>query len=172
VAVLLVRFAPLGPPNDSYYGTAAQIIPILLVALAIEGRSGRFWSAPGVRLYGGLLLGTLAVGELSALLGATGVFTHDIYDAAGDVIGESDGPTLVLLMVTTAGLVGGFVGVLVVALVDPLWLRPREIGPDGTTESGDLPSETEHMRGPLARRLLVAAFLVGIAVRVGARRSR
>jgi hypothetical protein len=175
-AVFVVRFAPFGPPNDDYYGIAAQIIPVLLVALAIEGRSGSFWAARGARLYAAVLLLFLVIGELSALLAATGTLTHTLYDAQGNAVGESEGPVLLLITLTTAGLVGGFVGVLLVALVDPAWLgsddvvvsEDRAVVPIQVAQVvGERSEESQTLRPSAA--WLVAGMILG-AVLFGARR--
>jgi len=90
-------------PDQDYYGTAAQIIPVLIIAFAVElGREPRLNTSTLVTVQ---LFVFLLGGELAALLGASGALGHHANDllAAG----------------TSAALAGGFVAVALIALLGP-----------------------------------------------------
>jgi hypothetical protein len=120
-------------PVQSFYGTAAQIIPILIVAFALENRAVAFLSDPRARIYRAQLFLFLAAGELFALLGASGALRGDISAASRDfAVGEvaaSIPLSNVIAAGTAAGLVGGFTMIAVLALGGPGWIlvsRPKK----------------------------------------------
>ena len=114
VAVVLLPWGSFPTPN--FYSSAAQTIPVLLVALAVESSARELWEAvaPWIRVY---TFVALAVGELAAIVGASGV----IASAPGDAdhpeiyVGPGAAGTNVLLACTAAGLVAGFLSVMYLA---------------------------------------------------------
>jgi hypothetical protein len=109
-AVVLARIEYGTLPESSFYEMAAQVIPILIVALAVENRAHAFWGRIS-NVYNVQVVVFLAVGELSAIVAASGVI------AEGDaLVGPTVGISQAMLGATVAGLVAGFVSVLVLAL--------------------------------------------------------
>jgi len=113
-------------PAQSFYGTAAQIIPILIVAFAVERRASALYSDRRTKVYRTLLFAFLCVGELCALLGASGAIRGDIsagsWEFKTGLVAETEFLSNVIAGGTAAGLVGGFVMTAVVALGGPGWL--------------------------------------------------
>jgi hypothetical protein len=141
VAVVVVAILP-GPtlPEQAFYGVAAQIFPVLLVALVVEARMDDFWRERP-RSVRWPLFATLGLGELFALVAASGTLaaTPAMYDKWagrnflwGTLFGRADvdrvrkagvfvawNPQWSLVVATVVGiaLVWGFLGVLAVATV-------------------------------------------------------
>jgi hypothetical protein len=113
-------------PVPSFYTTSAQIIPILVVAFAVESRAVSFMAQPQAKIYRAVLFLFLLIGELSALLGASGALRGNgsITDSAfaTGYVAASGLLSNVLAGATAAGLVGGFVMVAILALSGPGWL--------------------------------------------------
>jgi hypothetical protein len=125
IAGIFIYFTDEGVlPVSQFYGTAAQIIPILMVAFALERRAIEFVSDPQARIYRIQLFLFLLVGELFALLGASGALRdpdHPKAFAAGSVGGQDW--SNVIAAGTAAGLVGGFALLTVLAVSGPGWLH-------------------------------------------------
>jgi|tagenome__1003787_1003787.scaffolds.fasta_scaffold19482831_1 hypothetical protein len=103
-AALIVGVGDVGElPRDDFHSAAAQIIPVLLLALVVEGQSNDLWGTPEGRPVRTVVLLMLLLGELSALLETGDILARDELSAA----------------ITAAGLVGGFVAVVLVALLPP-----------------------------------------------------
>ena len=121
--VLVVLLLPPGNlPSPNFYTVAAQIMPVLLVALAVEARLRDVWDKmPGS--YRAQLIATLMIGETIAILAASGVLAsgRDIdYEEQG-IVGPGVGGSRLMAAATACALVTGFLSVIVVALVkDPL----------------------------------------------------
>lgn len=111
IGVASLRYGSL--PDPSFYETCAQIIPVLIVALAVESRARDFWGKMATA-YNAQIVAFLAVGELSALLAASEALSSDEYYDPG-VVGPTLGASYAMLGATMAGLVAGFVAVLVLA---------------------------------------------------------
>jgi len=108
-AFLIVLLGDIGElPKDEFHNTAAQIIPVLLLALVVESRPDAIWGTESARPIRALVLAFLLIGELSALLETGDVLAQDEISAAA----------------TGAGLVVGFVAVVLVALM-PASDRPQ-----------------------------------------------
>ena len=112
-------------PLPAYYGLAAQIIPILMVAFALESRATDLLSDPQMSFYRIQLFLFLLGGEIFALLGASGALRGDASAQMieeGVVVGEY-GWSNVVAAGTTAGLIGGFAMLAVLALFwGPGWV--------------------------------------------------
>jgi hypothetical protein len=113
-------------PQQAFYGTAAQVIPVLILAFVIE-RRWLGWPRGGRLLVAALLL----VGELAALLGAAYALP-DKRPTAGHtypdtLIAKSPVGTDILILFVTASLAVGLSVVLYGALVADDSLR-REGG--------------------------------------------
>lgn len=124
-------------PVPDFYGLAAQIIPILMIAFALEGRATDLLSDPQLKLYRLQLFLFLLGGEIFALIGASGVLRGDVRAAQfaeGMVVG-SEGGSNVVAAFTTAGLVGGFAMLTVLALFwGPGWIF-LSVGRETETET-------------------------------------
>jgi riboflavin transporter FmnP len=128
-SVLVATLLPFGSlPPTSFYSSAAQIIPVLIVALAVESRSRDVWdNVPRVTKYA--LIGSLMLGQAVAIVASSGLVAIDPNDYSNYIVTkESDleagilvGPGLlaseIMGAVTAASLGVGFLGVVVVALV-------------------------------------------------------
>jgi hypothetical protein len=123
VGVLIAAIQAGNLPSRSFYGMAAEVIPVLIVALAVESRARNFWDRmPNV--FNLQIVLFLAVGELSAILAVSGVMdTSDYYDPG--VVGPTVGISYAMLGATVAGLGAGFIAVLVLALRGAL--APSEV---------------------------------------------
>jgi hypothetical protein len=110
---VLIRLVPYGvPPSTSFYEMSAQIIPVLIVALAVESRAHDLW-AKIPDIYNVQIVVFLAVGELSSVLAASGAFAAD---SDLGYVGPTAGTSAAFLAGTVAALVGGFLAVLFLAL--------------------------------------------------------
>ncbi len=110
-------------PVSDFYGIAAQIIPILMIAFALEARATNFLSNPQVKFYSVQLFVFLLGGEIFALLGASGALRepwHPHKFAEGFV--AQGHWTNIIAAGTAAGLVGGFAMLLALALSGSGWL--------------------------------------------------
>lgn len=113
-AVLIATIQAGNLPDEAFYAMAAQVIPVLIVALAVESRAHTFWDQmPNVFNYQVVFF--LAVGELSAILAVSGVMATSEYSDSG-VVGPTVGISYAMLGATVAGLGAGFIAVLVLAL--------------------------------------------------------
>jgi hypothetical protein len=99
VAVVVYRF-PAEPPNSDFYGIVAQVIPVLIVAIALDGRGQKMWDRTHAA-YRWQITASLLAAEVVALLVTAGTLD------SGNVAA----------MVCTVGLVGGFLAVAVIVLV-------------------------------------------------------
>lgn len=114
-AILVVTLSPGDNlPDDDFHIAAAEIIPVLLLAMVVEQRTTALWGGRRGRAYGGAIVAFLLVGELSAIL------------QAGDILGQAE----LAAALTGAGLVGGFAAVALVAVVPSDWL-----GAEGETRA-------------------------------------
>jgi len=114
-------------PVPGFYGVAAQIIPILMIAFALEGRATEQLSEPQMGIYRAQLFLFLLVGEVFALLGASGSLRGQApkrFFQEG-LVAEDYFWSNVIAAATTIGLVGGFAMLTVLALFwgKPGWLR-------------------------------------------------
>ena len=106
-AILVVVLAPgSNLPDDDFHIAAAQIIPVLLLAMVVEQRTTALWGGRRGRVYGGAIVAFLLVGELSAIL------------QSSDILAQAE----LAAALTAAGLVGGFAAVALVAVVPGDWL--------------------------------------------------
>jgi hypothetical protein len=112
-------------PFPVYYGLAAQIIPILMIAFALESRATDLLSDPQMRFYRIQLFLFLLVGEVFALLGASGALRGEV--TAGEIkqgyVADDFATSNLIAAGTTVGLVGGFAMLAVLALFwGPGWV--------------------------------------------------
>jgi hypothetical protein len=118
-------------PGRNYYATAAQVIPVLVVALALEARAQKVFpndqparTALKIQLFLFLLLG-----EAAAFLGMSGALggegtsrdhTHPHVNGAEEgMVATTDFLSNLLAALTGAGLIGGFLVVVLVAIFAP-----------------------------------------------------
>ena len=135
IGVASLRYGSL--PTTSFYETCAQVIPVLIVALSVESRARDFWGNIATA-YNAQIVAFLAVGELSALLAASGALASDNYEPALGVVGPTLGASYAMLGATMAGLVAGFIAVLVLALRGARGDEPsRQGAEDGETGERD-----------------------------------
>jgi hypothetical protein len=114
---VLVGILPVGRiPGPDFYATAAQIIPVLLVALSVERAARELWAVTP-RWMRGYTFTALAASELCAILASSGVIAEAPDDAArpSQFVGPGLLGTYVLLGVTVLGLVAGFLSVMYLA---------------------------------------------------------
>jgi hypothetical protein len=76
-------------PKPGFYETAAQIIPVLIVALAIEGHAQKLWSRLRFA-YKLQVFFCLALGELAAILAAAGTFAASPRTVARQIVADWD----------------------------------------------------------------------------------
>ena len=63
---------PGRPPDDAgYYEPIAQIIPTIVVALAVESRAGWTWRSLNAVAFSWLMFGSLVLAELAAIFSAS-----------------------------------------------------------------------------------------------------
>jgi hypothetical protein len=102
-----IEWIPFGEyPGEEFFDLAAQTIPILLVALAVEAQARQFDREQMGRLLRAAAVILLAVGESAAVAVSAGLVHPDINTVASRV----------LVIVTVIGLLGGFLAVIAVAL--------------------------------------------------------
>jgi hypothetical protein len=128
-SVLVATLLPFGSlPPTSFYSSAAQIIPVLIVALAVESRARDVWdNVPRVTKYA--LIGSLLLGQAVAIVASSGliavapdnysdyIVTRESDLEAGILVGPGLLASEIMGAVTAASLGVGFLGVVVVALV-------------------------------------------------------
>lgn len=137
---------PFYLPVASFYGIAAGIIPLLIIALAVETRASEFFKQH--TRYRGLLFLFLLAGELFALLGASGTlrepasaFRYELDPAQAASThfdaGYVASPALLTVIIggTVIGLVGGFLMIASVAVLGPDVVT-RQPSPDRDAEAG------------------------------------
>jgi hypothetical protein len=128
---------PFWDPTLSFYVVAAGVIPLLLIAFAVERRADDYFG-PGWP-FRALLLTFLMAGELCALVALSGVLrpfpavptveSMAVADSAfNDGAVASASMTNVLAAGTAGGLVGGFVMIAMLAIGGPTFLRRRQPG--------------------------------------------
>jgi len=106
-------------PGDEFFELAAQTIPILLVALAVEAQARRLDRSEAGKLRVAAVI-LLALGETSAILVSAGLFDPD----PGTALSKA------FVVVTAGGLLGGFGAVIAVALApSPKHSEEREQAP-------------------------------------------
>jgi hypothetical protein len=107
---------PAEEPDEDFYMAAAQVIPVILLAMIVETRLTDVWRTPDGRPWGQIVIAGLLVAEAAALL------------EAADIFG-----VMASLSVTAAGLMGGFAAVALAAVVPTGWLA----SPSPPPPSGD-----------------------------------
>lgn len=141
-------------PGPDFYASAAQIMPVLLVALAVESSAHELWASvpTWLRLY---TFSVLAAGEVSAILASAGILASAPEDATQPepFVGPGLVGTNILLALTVAGLIVGFVSVMYLAFFR---VRPAETvdgkseapqaRPDGTTDASRRASASRSTR--------------------------
>jgi hypothetical protein len=121
-------------PPPSFYEASAQIGPVLLVALAVEGSARAVWDE-GPALLRWLLIVSLLAGEIVAIVAASGVIAADPLSSSSIsevLVGPSQTASEVMAGVTAAGLGVGFIAVTAVALYRPR----RQRRPSASQTSG------------------------------------
>jgi hypothetical protein len=110
---------PIGkPPPPEFYSAAAGIIPLLIIALALEGRARDVWDPyPGYIRF--TVIVALCLGELAGILGASGVISNfNARDQEGyGLVGPGFGSSEAIGALTAYALIIGFGAVVWVALV-------------------------------------------------------
>ncbi len=71
-------------PVPAFYGTAAEIIPVLILAFTLESRAVDFLADPRAKLYRVQLFLFLSIGELCALLGVSGAVRGSVSATSPD----------------------------------------------------------------------------------------
>jgi hypothetical protein len=145
--VLALALSPIGNrPSQSFYNSAAAIMPLLVIALAVEKAARDAWSREFKR-FRPVLMFVLCVGELVAIIGASGVasnFSVADQDSRG-LVGPSRTTTVLMAAVTSYSLAMGFLAVVAVAFVEVPSAR-------NGTGAGTLSTESEHERAEEARK--------------------
>ncbi|MGA7705816.1 MAG: hypothetical protein WB998_13075 [Solirubrobacteraceae bacterium] len=147
----LYTYVSGGPgPVHSFYETTALVIPVLILALAVERRALAIFEGQATA-YRILVFLFLLIGESCALMGASGVFRGDLAADSekfqGGAVASSSLGTNVLATGTIGGLVAGFAIIAVLAIVGPDWLHKLD-KPQGTS---DVNSESESPSEPQTR---------------------
>ena len=138
-------------PFPTYYGLAAQIIPILMIAFALESRATDLLSDPQMRFYRLQLFLFLLGGEIFALLGASGALRGEATRAeiAQGYVAESFSSSNLLAAGTTMGLVGGFAMLAVLALFwGPGWVFLSFNKSSEESELEELRQKIRNLEGP------------------------
>jgi hypothetical protein len=128
VAGILIATSDGQLPRPQFYEIAATVIPVLVVAFAVEDRAGRLFKGRRMWIYRAQLFLFLLGGELFAFLGLSGVLRHDARDFALGAVAESQFWNNAIAGGTAAGLIGGFLMIAVLAVGGPGVLivsRPR-----------------------------------------------
>jgi hypothetical protein len=119
IVFIIVRWVPVGRyPGDPFFDLAAQTIPILLVALAVEAQARRFdleIVGKRIRIVAVILL---ACGETAAIAVSAALYIPERGTVASDVF----------VVITAVGLLGGFFAVIAVALRTPTTPLPSAAG--------------------------------------------
>jgi hypothetical protein len=165
----VVRWAPFGEyPGSAFFDLAAQTIPILLVALAVEAQARRFdLEEAGKRIRIAAVI-FLACGETAAVTVAAALYEPDSGTLASEL----------LIVVTAVGLLGGFFAVIAVALRTPPPSSASELqrspipatGPMKTEPSNAAAGDSERARSRLLP-LLASAIIGGMLWRIGSPRG-
>jgi hypothetical protein len=152
----IVRWVPFGDyPGPEFFDLAAQTIPILLVALAVEAQARRFDVERMGKLVRVAAVVFLAAGETTAIAVSAGLYTPEQFTPASDVC----------IVVTAVGLLGGFLAVIAVALKTPVQhpRAPRIADSDGARTRHSLRHQS--VRG--SRAILVLALVAGLLAATG-----
>lgn len=166
--LFILRWVPFGEyPGDAFFDLAAQTIPILLVALAVETQARRFdLEEAGKRIRIAAVI-FLACGETAAVAVAASLYVPERGTLASDL----------LIVVTAVGLLGGFFAVIAIALkasptaVDPPMQSGAERGRVEETGRFEQPPESVTARDPLVP-ILAGALLSATLLSVIPRRDR
>jgi hypothetical protein len=138
-------------PVPGFYELAAQIIPILMIAFALESRATEFLSDPQIKVYRLQLFLFLLGGEIFALLGASGALRGygPARHYAEGLVANSYGLSNLIAAGTAAGLMGGFAMLVVLALSNPGWLflSFRQDPRDLSREVEDLNQKLRSLQG-------------------------
>lgn len=154
-----VEWVPFGEyPGNEFFDLAAQTIPILLVALAVEAQARKFDRATSWKLMRIAVVIVLAAGETTAVLISAGL----LHPESESVISN------VFIAITAIGLLGGFLGVIAVA-VSSAPEAPEEPAPPAEKHaSGSNPPEPAHPskshKPANTVRPAAVAFLTGVAL--------
>jgi hypothetical protein len=118
---IVLRWVPFGRyPGPAFFDLAAQTIPILLVALAVEAQARQFDSETTSKRIRIAAVVFLACGETTAIAVSASLFIPERGTFALDL----------LIAVTAVGLLGGFFAVIAVALRTPKApARPKDTTP-------------------------------------------
>lgn len=92
---------------------AAQVIPVLIVAIAVENRAHAFWGRIS-NIYNAQIVLFLAIGELCAIVAASGVIADELAESDA-LVGPTPAISQAMLAATVVGLTAGFFSVLVLA---------------------------------------------------------
>ncbi len=117
--VLGVALSPIGNrPSQSFYNAAAAIMPLLVIALAVEKAARDTWSGE-FEWFRPALMFVLCIGELIAIIGASGVASgFSVADQSSrGLVGPSRTTTVLMAAVTAYSLAVGFLAVVAVAFV-------------------------------------------------------
>jgi len=117
--VVGLALSPIGNrPSQSFYNSAATIMPLLVIALAVEKVAREAWRVEFKQLQR-VLMPVLCVGELVAIIGASGVASdYSEYDQTSlGLGGPSRTITVLMAAVTAYSLAVGFLAVIAVAFV-------------------------------------------------------
>ena len=87
VVVLVMQFEFGQLPKPGFYEMAAQVIPVLIVALAIEGQAHRLWTNLRT-VYKLQVFLCLALGQIAAIVAAAGAFAATPASLARQVVDE------------------------------------------------------------------------------------
>jgi hypothetical protein len=119
VAGLYTGLSAPPEPVHSFYETTAQVIPVLIVALAVESPARAIFEGQ-TSVYRILVFLFLLIGESCALLGASGVFRGGLSanseEFQNGVVADTSWGTHLLAAGTVGGLVGGFAMIAVLTI--------------------------------------------------------
>jgi len=156
----LMRWIPFGEyPGEAFFDLAAQTIPILLVALAVEAQARQFDLERTGKMIRIAAVVFLACGETTAVVVSAGLYEPDPRTAVSDL----------LVVITALGLLGGFFAVIAVALRTSTHLNQSSAGPaaDQTSQRSAAATPTTSTRRhksasllPVAVGSLIAALLM------------
>lgn len=170
VVFVILRWVPFGEyPGGAFFDLAAQTIPILLVALAVEAQARRFdLEEAGKRIRIAAVV-FLAGGETAAVAVAASLYVPDQGTLASDL----------LIVVTAIGLLGGFFAVIAIALktsTPPSAIEYPTPSVEGRGPAPE-PSQFERRREPVGLLgptipILTSAFVSMLVWRLGLRNDR
>lgn len=101
VVSLIVYKFPAEVPDTNFYGIVAQVIPVLIVAVALDGRGQDMWDRTPSEYRWQITVGLLGA-QIAALLVIAGTVDSGNVTAA----------------ICTVGLVGGFLAVAIIVLLE------------------------------------------------------